>query len=162
MCLYGFSSFFFDFLDSRLDFNRIFQVHDMTINFSFILFLFFCFFHSHDLSTPGNNAFHRWPSKLKHHFLCGNCFGEGCLLVKGLFILFLSAKKGWLKGSFIPFLSARKGYDSKGHLFHFCQQEKIMAQKYSRELGNFGQRASRQQSNMTLKYYGLDTFVFGH
>ena len=41
--------------------NRIFQVHDMTINF--LLFFFF-----HDLSTPGKDACHRWPSKSKHHF----------------------------------------------------------------------------------------------
>ena len=37
-----------------------------------------------------------------------------------------------------------------------------MAQKYSREMDNFGQCALRQQSRMTLKYYGFGTCIFGH
>ena len=45
--------------------NQIFQVHDMTINFSFI---FFSFSRSHGLSTSGNNADHKWTSILKHLF----------------------------------------------------------------------------------------------
>ena len=36
-----FSTFFFDSLDFHLDSTQNFQVHDMTINFSFILFFFF-------------------------------------------------------------------------------------------------------------------------
>ena len=51
--------------------NRISQVHDMTIKFLFLFFLscfFFCCFH--ELFTPGDDACHRWPSKLKHHFSC--------------------------------------------------------------------------------------------
>ena len=71
----------------------------------------------------------------------------------------LSARKGWLKRSFIPL---RKGYDSKDCLFHFCQQERIMAQKCFRGMGDFGQHVPRQQLGMTLKYYGLETCVFGH
>ena len=35
---------------------------------------FFFFFCSHDSSTPSNNVCHRWPSRLKHHSSCENCF----------------------------------------------------------------------------------------
>ena len=38
-----------------------------------IIFFCFCFFF-HDLSTLGNNAYHRFLSRLKHHFSCRNCF----------------------------------------------------------------------------------------
>ena len=103
---------------------------------AFVYFIyFFCSFFlcSHELSTPGDDACHKWPSRLKHHFSWENCFERGCLLVKGLFMSFLS-------------------------------KERIMAQKCSREMGNFlfGQRAPRHQSRMILKYYGPGTCVFGY
>ena len=39
-----------------------------------------------------------------------------------------------------------------------------MAQKCSREMGNFlfGQRTPRHRSRMILKYYGHETHVFGY
>ena len=47
-CVYAtlfFNIFEFGLLDSRLDLNRIFQMHNMTIKFSiFVFFVFFAFF----------------------------------------------------------------------------------------------------------------------
>ena len=63
------------------------------------------FFHSHNMSTPNDDAYHKWPSKLKNHFSCGNCFGEGRLLVQGLFTSFLSKERVWLKS--VLFVSTR-------------------------------------------------------
>ena len=60
-------------------FNRIFQVHDMTINFSFSCSFLFFF---HDLSTPNNDACHKWPSQLKASFLIWELFWKGWLLVR--------------------------------------------------------------------------------
>ena len=60
----------FCFLDSCLDLIEFFQVHDMTINFFFA----FSISRSHSLSFLGNNACHRWPSKLKHLFSYEDCF----------------------------------------------------------------------------------------
>ena len=37
-----------------------------------------------------------------------------------------------------------------------------MAQKYSREMINFGQHAPRHRSEMVSKYHGLGICVFGH
>ena len=73
--------------------SRIFQVHDMTINFSFALFFLFFF----DLSTLGNDVCHRWLSKLKHHFSYEDCFGFWLFGPK-VFIPILLIKRGsWLK-----------------------------------------------------------------
>ena len=97
MCFYSFSSFFQHFfliLDFHLDSTQIFQVHDMTINFSFVLF---CFFHSHDLSTPGNDARHKWPSKLKHLFLCKDCFERVGFLVQSCLGHFCPKRGSWLQ-----------------------------------------------------------------
>ena len=41
-------------------------------------------------------------------------------------------------------------------------QKRIMAQKYSREMINFGQHAPRHRSKMVSKYHGLGICVFGH
>ena len=60
-----FSSFFFNIcLLSWFLFrpDRIFQVHDMTINF------FSFFFYAHDLSASNNDAYPRWTSSLKYLF----------------------------------------------------------------------------------------------
>ena len=57
---------------------------------------FFCF---HDLSAPGNDACHRWLSRLNHHFSCENCFEKDCLLgYKIVHTIFVSKKRLWLKG----------------------------------------------------------------
>ena len=69
--------------------NRIFQVHDMAINFSFV----FAFFRSHGLSTSGNNACHRWLSKSKHLFSYEDCF-ERLAFGPKLFIISVN-KKGY-------------------------------------------------------------------
>ena len=75
ICVYAifhhFLNTFFWLLDFFFRLNRIFQVHDMTINFSFFL------------STQSNDACHRWPSKLKHLFSCENLFWKGWFLVWG-------------------------------------------------------------------------------
>ena len=42
----------------------------MTINFHSLVF----FIYSHDLSTLGNDACHRWLFSLKHLFSCEECF----------------------------------------------------------------------------------------
>ena len=93
----------------RLDSNRISQVHDMTIKFSFIFFYFFrCFFY--DLFVPSSDMCHIWLSRLKP---------------------FHTWKLSWTglsfgpKGLFTPFLSIKKGYGSKG--FCFCQQKGVTA-----------------------------------
>ena len=73
--------------------------YDNQISLFVFIFYFFCFFFScsQDLSASGNEAYHRWLSKLKHHFSCENYFERGCLLIKGLFMSFLSKKGLWLK-----------------------------------------------------------------
>ena len=114
-CVYAifiFNTFWICLSWFSLGLNRISQVHDMTIKFLF--FCFFLFLYPQDLSAPSNDACHRWPSRLKHHFSCGNYFEKVCLLVKGLFI---------------PFLSVRKGCSWKGCLYRFCQQKRVMAQR---------------------------------
>ena len=97
LCFCNFSSFsqLFLLLDSCLDSTWIFQVHDMTINFSFVIF--FCFFHSHDLSTPGNDACHRWPFKLKHLFSVWGLFWKVGLLVHSCLYHFCPKRELWLK-----------------------------------------------------------------
>ena len=83
-----FSTFFLlDSLNFRLDSTRIFQVHDMTI-----IFFFSSFFHSHDLSTPDNDAYHRWPSKLKHLFSCEDCFERLAFWFKVVYIISVNKK----------------------------------------------------------------------
>ena len=95
MCLCSFHHFlnlFFLFL-FRLD--RIFQVHDMIINFSFCFF--FSFSRSHGLSTPGNDAYHRWISSLKHLSLCKDCFEGVGFLVQSCLGHFCPKRGLWLK-----------------------------------------------------------------
>ena len=122
-CNFIIFSTFFDSLDFHLDSTQIFQVHDTTINFSFLLF----FFYSHDWSAPGNDACHRWPSKLKRLFLVWGLFWKVGLLVQGC-------------------------------LYHLFLED--MAQKYSREIGNFGQHAPRHQSRWSQNIMILGTCVF--
>ena len=76
--------------------NSNFQVHDTTINFSFLLF----FFYSHDWSASGNDACHRWPSKLKHLFLVWGLFWKVGLLVQGCLYHFCQQKGLWLTSVF--------------------------------------------------------------
>ena len=71
--------------------DRIFQVHDMTINFSFS---FSCFF---DFSTPDNDTCHRWPSKLKHFFSMWGLFWKVGLLAQGCLGRFCPKRGSWLK-----------------------------------------------------------------
>ena len=64
-----FNTFFeFGFLHFRLDSIKFFKC--MTWQ-SIFLFVLFC---SHNSSTLGNDACHRWPSNLKHLFSCEDCF----------------------------------------------------------------------------------------
>ena len=51
----------------------------------------------HDLSTPGNDACHRWPSRLKHLFLCKDCFGRVGFLVQSCLGHFYPKRGSWLK-----------------------------------------------------------------
>ena len=44
----------------------------------------------------------------------------------------------------------------------FLSKERIVAQKCSRKIGNFGQHAPRHQSKMISKHRGLGTCDFGH
>ena len=97
VCVYAaFSSFsqhFFWLLDSRLDLVEFFKCmiwHDNQ-------FFFFSLFHAHNLSTSSNNACHRWPSKLKHHFSCEDCFG---FLVQSCLYHYCQQKGLWLKSVF--------------------------------------------------------------
>ena len=91
--------------------NRIFQVHDVTINFSFF---FFFFFRSHDSSTPGNNACHRWPSRLKHHSSCENWFEKGSSFGSRVVHVISVQKKGMAQKCSI-YVSKERGYGSKGY-----------------------------------------------
>ena len=75
--------------------NRIFQVHDMTINFSFVLF--FSFFGFFDLSTSDNDICHRWPFKLKHLFSMWGLFWKVGFLVRSCLYHFCLKRGLWLK-----------------------------------------------------------------
>ena len=68
--------------------NQNFQVQDMTINCSFVLFFLF-----RELSTLGNVACCRWPFSLKHLFSCKDCFERVSFFGPQLFISFLSTKR---------------------------------------------------------------------
>ena len=86
-----FSTFFFwlSWFSFRLNLN--FQVHDTTIIFLFVFFF-------HNSSTLGNDARHRWLSKLKHLFLCKDCFERvGFFLVQSCLGHFCSKRGSWLK-----------------------------------------------------------------
>ena len=107
--------------------DRISQVHDMTIK-SFFYYYFF-----HDLSTPGNDAYHKLLSRLKHHFSSRNCFERVIFWSKGCSCHFCPKKRLWLK---------RYSRKMGNCLFY--------------------QHAPRHQSRMILKYYGPGTCVFGH
>ena len=63
VCVYAFFIIFFQF---TIGLKWISPVHDMTINFLFLLFIHFFFFFG--LPTLGNVACRRWPSSLKYLF----------------------------------------------------------------------------------------------
>ena len=90
---------FFPWFSFRL--SRIFQVHDMTINFSFVVFFcffLFSFFRPHGLSTSSNDACHRWLSKLKHLFSYEDRFERVSFWFK---VYHFCLKRGlWLKSTF--------------------------------------------------------------
>ena len=104
----SFSTFFFEFsfFDFRLDSIEFFKCMIWQSNPFFFLLLLYFF---HNLSTPGNDAYHRWLSKLKHHFSCRNCFEKVIFWSKGCSCHFIPKKGLWLKRLFTSFLSARKG-----------------------------------------------------
>ena len=91
----NFSSFSQFFLASWFLFRlkQNFQVHDMTINFPFFVLFIFSFSRSHGLSTPGNDACHRWPSKL----LMWGLFWKAGLLVQSCLYRFCPKRRLWLK-----------------------------------------------------------------
>ena len=95
--------------------------YDNQISLSLFFFAFFFFLsYSHDLNAPGNDAYHRWLSRLKHHFSCRNCFESVIFFCPRLFLPFLLARKGYgSKWLFIPFLLVKKGYSSKGILIRW-------------------------------------------
>ena len=92
--------------------NRIFQVHDMIINFSF-------FFFSYDSSTLSNDACHRWPFRLKHHSSCENCFGKGSSFGSRVVHIIFVQRKGMAQKCPI-YVSKKRGYGSKNCWYHFC------------------------------------------
>ena len=94
------SFFEFGFLDFHLDSIEFLKCMIWQSNFSFcFLCFFFCFFLcSHELSTSGDDACHRWPSRLKHHFSCG---------------IVLKMVAFWSKGCSYHFCQQEKGYGSK-------------------------------------------------
>ena len=95
--------------------NRIFQVHDMTINLSFF-FLFFVLMIS---STSGNVACRRWLSSLKHLSSCENCFEKGSFFGSKGCLRHLFKGKGMTQKCFIC-VSKEQGYGSKGCWYHLC------------------------------------------
>ena len=78
ICVYtAFSSFsqhFFWLLDSRLDLIEFFKCMIWQSIFHFFF-------------TSGNNACHRWPSKLKHLFSCEDCFERLAFWSKVVYII---------------------------------------------------------------------------
>ena len=131
ICVYAvfiiFSTFFFYcpwlfWFSIRL--KQIFQVHNMTINFSFVLFL--CFFF--EWSTLGNVTCCEWPPSLKHIFSFEDRF-------------------------------ERVGFLVQGCLYHFCPK-KNMAQKYSREMGNFWSTCPKASIKVISKYRDLGILRF--
>ena len=64
-----------------------------------------------------------WSKGCSYHF----CQQERVMAQRVIHTVFVSKKRLWLKGLFIPFLSTRKGYGSKGCSYRFCQQERVMA-----------------------------------
>ena len=84
--------FEFSFLDFRLDSIEFLKCMIWQSNPFFLLSLFF-----HDLSTLGNDAYHRCLSRLKHHFSCRNCFERVIFWSKGCSCHFCPKKGLWLK-----------------------------------------------------------------
>ena len=89
----SFSTFFFEFrfFDFRLDSIKFFKCMIWQSN-PFFAFIFF-----YNLSIPGNDAYHKWLSRLKHHFSCRNCFERVIFWSKGGSCHFCSKKWLWLK-----------------------------------------------------------------
>ena len=109
ICVYAaFHHFLNIFLASWFSFrlSRIFQVHDMTINFSFCscIHSFFLFFF--EWSTLGNVACHGWSSCLKHIFSYEDRFERVHLLVQKVVHIICPKKRVWLRS--VLFVSARK------------------------------------------------------
>ena len=113
------------------------------------IFFFLLLFFFHDLSTSSNDAYHRWFSKLKHHFSCSNCFERVFFWSRVVHTIFASKKRLWLKRVVQTVFVSKKG---------------LWLKRYSRKMGNylFDQHALRHQSRMILKYYGLRTCVVGY
>ena len=155
-----FNTFFeFGFLDFCLDLIEFFKC--MTWQSIFLFFLFFFFFRSHDSSTSGNDACHRWLFRLKHHSLCENFFENGSSFgSRVVHIIYAQRKrygskdfhlcqqgKGlWFKRLLIPFLLVKKGYGSKG----------------SRKMGNFRSTCPKASIKVILEYHDFETCIFGH
>ena len=82
-----FLNIFFWLLDPRLDLVEFFKCMSWQL-------IFFSFF---DLSTSGNDAYHRWPSKLKHLFSVWGLFWKVGLLVQSCLYHFCPNRGLWLK-----------------------------------------------------------------
>ena len=76
-------------------------------------FFFLFFFRSHDLSTLGNDAYHRWPFNLKHHSSCENCFENESSFGSRVVHIISVQRKGMAQKCFI-YVRKEKGYGSKG------------------------------------------------
>ena len=106
LCFCNFSSFCF-FLDCCLGLIKFFKCMTWQSIFLFSFFFFFC---SHDSSTPGNDACHRWPSRLKHHSSCENCFEKGSSFGSSVVHVIFVQRKGM----------AQKGFWEMGNFFSQC------------------------------------------
>ena len=100
----------------------------------------------YDLFVLSNDTCHRWLSRLKHHFARGNCLEQGRLLGP--------------KSCLHHFCQQERVMAQKG--FHFCQQKGVTAQKCPRDIGNFSlvDVPCGNQSRTISRRQGLEICVF--
>ena len=99
--------------------------YDNQISFFFVFF-------SHDLSAPDNDAYHRWLSKLKHHFSCRKCFERVIFWSRVVHTIYVSKKWLWLKRVVHTISVNKKEVWLKG-LFTLSARKRVMAQKIVEE-----------------------------
>ena len=141
ICIYVFFSSLFRFM---FGLKRISQTHNMTIKFSFFLFI-------HFFSLFFVNCLFWTTSHVVDGLLAWSIFSyvriilkRGRLLVQGLFTSFLSKKRVWLES--VPFMSARKG---------------VMVWRVLEKWVIFDQRAPRHQSRWFQSITILGFIFFG-
>ena len=150
LCFCNFSSFFWLFWFSfRLISNFSSAWHDNQFFFCFVLFFFY---YSHDWSAPGNDACHKWPSKLKHLFLCEDCFGFWLFDPK-LFIPLLSTKR----------VMAQKCFREMGNFRSMCLEASIKVISEYHDLGILFcslKRFGRFENVASLDAYQITKYQF--